>query len=240
MRLRVKTVRLKTSLLAILAVMGSVPGAGAQGQPKPQSVPSSAACYEAIVAPEVSEIRRIVVDAGKPDIRVEFQGASKVPFFSGGRCAGGAGGITCQAECDGGSVRMTVAGNELNLTTKRYALDAEIESALPFPMEADSGNLSGSFSLKRVDARVCAAAFNSRTSMGGELQRGDFSPRVRRIRKYLSDLGFLLQRPDWSFDAATENAMRAFQRSAGLTISGTADRDTVARLRLAAQLRGGC
>jgi peptidoglycan hydrolase-like protein with peptidoglycan-binding domain len=124
--------------------------------------------------------------------------------------------------------------------TGSIALDAEIDSALPFTGDADSGTVAGSFILKPVDARVCAAAFESRAAAVGDMQRGDFSPAVARVKKYLSDLGFLLQRSDWYYDKATESAMRAFQRSAGLPISGIADRDTVAKLRLAATARASC
>jgi hypothetical protein len=228
-------------VLAALVLIGSVSRADAQAAPKPQSPPAQATCYEAVVTATPSEVRRIVVDAGKLAIRVEFQGASRIPYFSAGQCKRGAGGaITCQAECDGGSVLMTRAGNRLSLKTDRYALTAQIESALPFPMEADGGTLEGAFNLEPVDARVCARAFDSSEASGSELQRGDFSPRVRQLRKYLSDLGFLSQRPDWYFDAATEAAMRTFQRAAGLPASGVADQPTFVRLRLAAQMRGGC
>jgi hypothetical protein len=168
--------------------------------------------YEVVLPSEDSDVRRVVVDARELDIRVEFQGASKVPFFSGGECTRGAAGlISCSAECDGGSVLMSRAGNGLSLKAQQFALVANVESGLPSPQGADRGTFSGSFNLKKVDARVCETAFNSRSTDVGDLQRGDFSPKVRRVGKYLSDLGFLAQKPDWYFDGSMENSVRAIR-----------------------------
>jgi hypothetical protein len=229
------------AFLATMVVVGPVKGANAQSPPKPQGAPPSASCYEAIVLSEASDVRRVVVDGSKLDIRVEFQGASRIPFFPDGECKRDSGGvISCTGDCDGGSASMSRAGNGLSLKAKGFALNAEVESALPSSLDVDRSSLSGTFNLNPVNAQVCVTAFNSRATTVGDLQRGDFSPRVRRVKKYLSDLGILLQRPDWYFDGVTENALRAFQRSAGLPVSGVVDQQTLSRLRLAAQIRGGC
>jgi hypothetical protein len=205
------------------------------------NTPPKRVCYESAIPADKSTIRRILVDVERLDIRVEFEGASKVPYFSDGSCEKRAGGkIHCSAICDGGNVDMAVAGTTLNLMTKGFALAAEIESALPMPADADRNSFSGSFTLKAVDAEVCEAAFVFERMPVLLLQRGDFTPRVARVKKYLADLGYFAQPADWYFDAKTESAVLAFQRAVGLSPSGVVDEPTNAKLKIAAETFGGC
>lgn len=198
-------------------------------------------CYETVVSSDASEIARIIFDPDSLNMRVEFKGATKTPFFSAGGCTRGTdGAISCQVDCDGGKARIAPSATGAKLKAMKYSLNLALTSALPFSMEPDSGTLDGTFDLKPVDASVCINAFNSSTFTGGDLQRGDFSPVVRRIKTYLADMGLLDRRPDWYFDNATEAAVRAFQKSIGLPASGVLDTQTIAKLRLVSVLNRGC
>ncbi|GGD24502.1 N-acetylmuramidase domain-containing protein [Aureimonas glaciei] len=67
------------------------------------------------------------------------------------------------------------------------------------------------------------------------LSRGDKGDAVKALQVQLRDAGFYTSRLDGDFGAATEAAVRAFQKSRGLTVDGWAGIKTVAALSAALQ-----
>lgn len=227
-------------MIAVLLAFSPL-SARAQGKADKKASPAGPSCYEQQLKPNASGVQRVLVDYKALNVRVEFGGASRVPYFLLGACkVGGGGGVSCQVECDGGQATMALAGGKLKLETQGIALDALLDTALPMVDDADAHSLVGTYNLGPVPPEMCVGAFEFERQERSSLQRGDFSPRVLTVKKQLADLGYLVQRPDWYFDRAAEIAVGAFQRSAGLPVSGLADAQTIARLNLAARLSGGC
>jgi hypothetical protein len=228
-------------VVIIVGVLIYLPASEAKSKSEKTVNASKAVCYEERIKTDTSDVQRVVVDLDTFDARFEFGGGSKVPYFLQAMCKREKGRIIkCNVECDGGHATMELVGGKLNFDSDGINLDASIETALHMVDDSDSFRLAGSFTLNPVPEQVCTAAFAAEGRNVTSLQRGDFSPRVLRVEKYLADLGYLVQRPDWYFDRASEEAVSAFQRSAGLPVSGIADGRTIAKLRLVTQLRGGC
>jgi hypothetical protein len=227
-------------VVATVALSICLPCLGAQGKSEKKADVSKAACYEERIKTDTPGVRRAVVDLNIFDARFEFGGSSRVAYFLQGVCTRQGAKINCSVDCDGGHATMELVGGKLNFVTDRVRLGGSIETALPMVEDEDGHDLVGSFTLSRVPQQVCTTAFANESRNVSALQRGDYSPRVLRVEKYLSELGYLVQRPDWYFDKASEAAVGAFQRSAGLPVSGIADERTITKLRLVTELRGGC
>lgn len=206
---------------------------------KPTPTPSKG-CFEQRLTPIGSGVQRILVDFNGPKVRVEYNGGRNVPFMMDG-CdqKSGAETIRCQAVCDGGSALFTLVAGKLRLETDGIRTNGALDTAIPMTEDADGGKLVGRFELKPVSPQVCIGAFDDVENLSS-LQRGDFSPRVAAVKKNLADLGYLVQRPDWYFDGPSTSAVSAFQRSAGLPVSGIADAETISKLKMVARLKGGC
>ena len=62
------------------------------------------------------------------------------------------------------------------------------------------------------------------------LSKGDKSNEVLDMQNRLWELGFLLDDRDGNFGSKTQTAVKMFQQAAGLSITGIADGETLARL----------
>ncbi|MDX2216093.1 MAG: peptidoglycan-binding protein [Oculatellaceae cyanobacterium bins.114] len=71
------------------------------------------------------------------------------------------------------------------------------------------------------------------TTSDGLLQRGDSGTAVASLQTRLRELGFYSGVSSGEFDASTEEAVRAFQRSRGLTADGVVGAQTASSLNLA-------
>lgn len=197
-------------------------------------------CFEQNLTPVGSGVRRIVVDLSEPKVHIEYNGGRNVPFLVDG-CdfKSGTKTIRCEAVCDGGRANFTLIAGKLVVEAENIRTLGELDTAIPMIEDADGGQLVGRFELNPVPPQICENSFNNSENLSS-LQRGDFSPRVKAVKKNLADLGYLLQRPDWYFDAPTVAAIRAFQLSAGFPVTGVADAKTIEKLNLVAGLSGGC
>lgn len=64
-----------------------------------------------------------------------------------------------------------------------------------------------------------------------DLRKGSMGPYVLALQQELSSAGYLAREADEEFGSAAEKALRLFQRDAGLTVTGVADRTTREVLR---------
>ena len=62
------------------------------------------------------------------------------------------------------------------------------------------------------------------------LRRGTLSADVAMMQQKLIDLGYLTGEPDGNYGTATEKAVRAFQKTNGLGVDGTAGSETLSRM----------
>lgn len=69
------------------------------------------------------------------------------------------------------------------------------------------------------------------TSEPWSLRRGDSNDAVKSLQKRLIALGFLSGSADGIFGEGTENAVKAFQRAAGLSQTGVCDVETATRMK---------
>jgi hypothetical protein len=204
---------------------------------------ASQACFELEFDQPRQPIRRIVLDLDSKDLMVEEWGLSRAPFFDAGMDCNdaGQGKLECSIVCDGGGLSITKRGNRVELKAERLRLSDKLDTLLSERNEASSsGAFDGAYTLVPAPEATCRTAFGPDRPGQTALRPGDFSPRVESLEKALSNLGFFPQQPDWYFTGVTADAVRAFQRFAGLQPTGLSDAKTVAKLRLLSVLRGGC
>jgi Putative peptidoglycan binding domain len=205
--------------------------------------PTSQACFELKFDQPRQPIRRIVLDLDSKDLMVEEWGLSRAPFFDAGMTCKEAdqGRLECSIECDGGQLSIAQRENRVELSASHLRLSDKLDTMLSARNEAgSSGALDGTYVLAPAPQATCRTAFGPDRPGQTALRPGDFSPRVESLQKALSNLGFFSQQPDWYFTGVTADAVRAFQRFAGLQPTGQSDAKTIAKLRLLSLLRGGC
>ena len=90
--------------------------------------------------------------------------------------------------------------------------------------------VAGPDTLTRIYAGNAATTSTAVSSIGGTLRKGDDSAAVRAMQTRLISLGYLQGSADGSFGAATEEAVKLFQRQHGLTADGAAGTATLNKL----------
>jgi hypothetical protein len=203
---------------------------------------ASGACFEGTFGASHGSVRQIVLDFKVRKLMVSHWGMAHAPYRDDGlECTESQGNLSCGEACDGGHLSVKRRGDRgLDLEAGGLRLTIEFESFLPVVDEAGGGVLRGKYTLQPAPDQTCTKAFSPERPVLTALRAGDFSPRVQRVEQALSNLGYFSQQPDWYFTGATADALRSFQRFAGLNPTGIADAETTAKLRLFSVLRGGC
>ena len=90
--------------------------------------------------------------------------------------------------------------------------------------------IAGPDTLAALYSDSAARGSTTAATSGETLEAGSEGDAVRSLQKRLKELGYLSGTVDGSFGAATEEAVRAFQRRNDLTVDGKAGRVTLSRL----------
>lgn len=84
--------------------------------------------------------------------------------------------------------------------------------------------------LNSSSAKKAGSSSSSTSSSNGTCQPGDSGDNVRKVQKRLKALGYLSGSVDGDYGSQTKNAVKAFQQRNGLSVTGTVNSSTLAKL----------
>jgi hypothetical protein len=110
-----------------------------------------------------------------------------------------------------------------------------LEGTLPSSKPADSSS-SGASSSKASSQSASSAQSGSQAAgsvPSGTYKLGDKGDNVKALQTRLDQLGYMFTAVSGEFTAGTEQAVKDFQYLNGMSVTGTADPDTIAKLNSA-------
>lgn len=200
---------------------------------------ASAEIAECYVMPEPAENVGEMVMTQEGDITYTLPDVPQVLFFTSCAIAENET-VSCHLECDGGKLEITHTPEQLSVKSSIRIESMQFDSVLyQPPMDADGAQLYGTFFLKPAPLEQCRDMENRTPDI--ELQAGDVNVLVEALEENLIKGGYLLGAADIIFDGRTRDALKAYQRDAGLQQSGKAGPEVRRQLATDSVLAfGGC